>query len=103
MPTTNAAPYGRHEPSGLTVDTVRFFLTMPSGARWPLPSFPWWTVQEPVLIAADINSCTDATDDEPPPVLGLGHGEEQGSRISVVSYMWHLATGYPDHSAASAA
>ena len=103
VPTTNAAPYGRHGPAGLTVDTVRFFLTMPSGARWPLPSLPWWTVQEPGLVVGDINSWTDAADDEPPPVLGLGHGEEQGSRISVVSYMWHLATGYPDHSAASAA
>ena len=103
VPTTNAAPYGRHGTTGLTVATVGFFLTMQSGVRWPFPSFPWWTVQEPGLIAGDINSWTDATDDEPPPGLDLEHGVQQGSRISVISYMWHLATALPAHSAASAA
>ena len=103
MPTTDAAPYGRHGPASLTVDTVRFFLMMPSGVRWPLPSLLWWTVQEPGLIVGDINSWTDAADDEPTPVLDLDQGEQQGSRINVVSYMWHLATTHPAHSAASAA
>ena len=103
MPTTNAAPYGRHGPAGLTVDTVRFFLTMPSGVRWPLLSLPWWTVQQPGLVVGEINSWTDAADEEPPPVLGLDHGEQQGRRISVVSCMWHLATVHQAHSAASAA
>ena len=102
VPTTNEAPYGRHGTAGLTVDTVRFFLTMPSGVRWPLPSFPWGTVQEPGLIIGDINTWTDSTDDEPPPVLDLDQGEQQGSRTRVISYMWHLGTALPAHSAASA-
>ena len=41
VPTTNAAPYGRHGTTGLTVATVGFFLTMQSGVRWALPPFPW--------------------------------------------------------------
>ena len=104
LPTTNAAPYGRHRPVGLTVDPIRFFLTMPSGVRWRLP---WWTAQGAGLIMGSLNSRTDAEDDteddELPPLLDLDQGAQQGSPFSLVSYLWHLATAHPDHRAASAA
>ena len=101
--TTTAAPYGRHRPAGLTVDPVRFFLTMPSGVRWPLPSLPWWTAQAARLIVGALNSWTDAADDEPPPLFDIDQGEQQGGNFSGVSYLWQLATTNPAHSAASAA
>ena len=97
---TNAAPYGRHGPAGLTVDPVRFFLTMPLGVRWPLP---WWNAQDAGLLVGDLNSWTDAADDEPPPLWDLDQGEHQGSNFSVASYLWQLATANPADSAASAA
>ena len=104
LQTTNAAPFSRHRPIGLTVDPVRFFLTMPSGVRWPLA---WWTAQGPGFLMGDLNSRTDAEDDDEdedtPPLLDLDQGAHQGSPFSLVSYLWHLATTHPDHRAASAA
>ena len=104
VPTTNAAPYGRHRPAGLTVDPVRFFLTMPSGVRWPLP---WWIAQDARFILGEMNtltrSWTNAAEEEAPPLLDLEQGGPQGSPFGLLSYVWHLATAHPAHSATSAA
>ena len=89
---------------GLTVDPVAFFLTMPSGVRWPLP---WWITQDARFILGDMNtltrSWTDAAEEEAPPLLDLEQGGQQGSPFGLLSYVWHLATAHPAHSATSAA